>query len=59
MTNNLEILLMVVAVNGCVLGLAATALFFLNRAIDGLDRSNERPQLAAPGSAPRSGTTEG
>jgi hypothetical protein len=38
MTNNIEILLMVIAVNGCVLGLASLALFSLNRAVDEFDR---------------------
>jgi hypothetical protein len=38
MANNIEILLMVVAVNGCVLGLACLALWRLNRAVDGFDR---------------------
>ena len=38
MTNNIEILLMVIAVNGCVLGLACLALWRLNRAVDGFDR---------------------
>ena len=47
MTNNIEILLMVIAVNGCVLGLAAFALFLLNRAIDPFDRSNQPVRLAA------------
>jgi hypothetical protein len=37
MINNIEILLMVVAVNGCVLGLACLALWGLNRAVDALD----------------------
>jgi hypothetical protein len=38
MTNNIEILLMVIAVNGCVLGLASLALWRLNRAVDAFDR---------------------
>jgi hypothetical protein len=37
MTNNIEILLMVIAVNASVLGLAGLALWRLNRAVDGLD----------------------
>jgi len=51
MTNNVEILLMVIAVNACILGLAATALFFLNRAVDSLDRGSGRAQIAAPASS--------
>jgi hypothetical protein len=39
MTSNIEILLMVIAVNAGVLGLAGLALWRLNRAVDGLDRS--------------------
>ena len=38
MTNNIEILLMVIAVNACVLGLAGIALWRLNRAVDQFDR---------------------
>jgi hypothetical protein len=38
MTNNIEILLMVIAVNACVLGLACMALYGLNRAVDAFDR---------------------
>ncbi len=38
MTNNIEILLMVIAVNACVLGLASLALWRLNKAVDGFDR---------------------
>ena len=38
MTNNIQILLMVIAVNGCVLGLACLALYGLNRAVDAFDR---------------------
>ena len=41
MTNNIEILLMVIAVNGCVLGLAGLALWRLQRAVDGFDRSRD------------------
>ena len=37
MTNNIEILLMVIAINGSVLGLACLALWRLNRAVDGFD----------------------
>jgi hypothetical protein len=46
MTNNIEILLMVIAVNACVLGLAGTALYFLNRAVDPFDRSQKWPRLS-------------
>jgi hypothetical protein len=46
MTNNIEILLMVIAVNACVLGLAGTALYFLNRAIDPFDRSQQWPRVS-------------
>jgi hypothetical protein len=38
MTNNIEILLMVIAVNACVLGLASIALYSLNRSVDAFDR---------------------
>jgi hypothetical protein len=38
MPENVEILLMVIAVNGCVLGLAGLALYCLNRAVDAFDR---------------------
>jgi hypothetical protein len=38
MSNNIEILLMVIAVNVCVLGLACIALYSLNRAVDAFDR---------------------
>jgi hypothetical protein len=41
MTNNIQILLMVIAVNGCVLGLAGLALWRLQRAVDGFDRSRD------------------
>lgn len=37
MTNNFEILLMVIAINGCVLGLASIALYRLNKAVDEFD----------------------
>jgi hypothetical protein len=46
MTNNIEILLMVIAVNACVLGLAGTALYFLNRAVDPFDRATQWPRLS-------------
>jgi hypothetical protein len=38
MTNSLNILLMVLAVNACVLGVAFIALYRLNRAVDKFDR---------------------
>jgi hypothetical protein len=38
MTNNIEILLMVVAVSGGVLAIAAFALYQLNKAVDQFDR---------------------
>jgi hypothetical protein len=38
MTDNIEILLMVIAVNAGVLGLACIVLYGLNRAVDGFDR---------------------
>jgi hypothetical protein len=38
MTNSLNILLMVLAVNGIVLAVAFAALFRLNRAVDQFDR---------------------
>jgi hypothetical protein len=37
MTNSLNILLMVLAVNGLVLGLGVIALYGLNRAVDKFD----------------------
>lgn len=46
MTNNIEILLMVIAVNACVLGLAGTALYFLNRAVEVFDRPSDLPRLS-------------
>jgi hypothetical protein len=38
MTNNIEILLMVVAVSACVLSVAFIALYRLNKAVDEFDR---------------------
>lgn len=38
MTGNIEILLMVIAVNACVLSLAFIALYRLNKAVDDFDR---------------------
>ena len=38
MTNSMNILLMVLAVNACVLGLACVALYRLNKAVDQFDR---------------------
>jgi hypothetical protein len=38
MTNSVNILLMVLAVNACVLGLAFVALYRLNNAVDQFDR---------------------
>jgi hypothetical protein len=38
MSNNIEILLMVIAVNACVLSLACVALYRLNKAVDEFDR---------------------
>jgi hypothetical protein len=38
MTNNIEILLMVIAVSVCVLSLAFIALYSLNKAVDEFDR---------------------
>jgi hypothetical protein len=38
MTNSMNILLMVLAVNACVLGVAVIALYRLNRAVDQFDR---------------------
>jgi hypothetical protein len=38
MANNIEILLMVIAVNACVLGLAFIALYRLNKAVEEFDR---------------------
>lgn len=55
MTNNIEILLMVLAVNGTVLGLGAVALFLLNRAIEPFDRSGQRAQLSGPRADNREG----
>ncbi len=37
MTNSFEILLMVVAVNACVLGLASVGLYRLNKAVEEFD----------------------
>jgi len=37
MTNSVNILLMVLAVNACVLGVAVVALYCLNRAVDQFD----------------------
>jgi hypothetical protein len=37
MSNNFEILLMVIAINACVLGLASIALYGLNKAVDEFD----------------------
>jgi hypothetical protein len=48
MANNIEILLMVIAVNACVLGLGGTALYFLNRAVDPFDRTPQWPRLSGP-----------
>jgi hypothetical protein len=38
MANNIEILLMVLAVNACVLAVAAFALYGLNKSVDQFDR---------------------
>jgi hypothetical protein len=38
MTNSLNILVMVLAVNACVLGVAVTALYRLNKAVEQFDR---------------------
>ncbi len=38
MTNSMNILLMVLAVNACVLGVAFGALYRLNKAVDQFDR---------------------
>jgi hypothetical protein len=38
MSNSINILLMVLAVNGCVLAVAFAALYRLNRAVDQFDR---------------------
>jgi len=38
MTNSLNILLMVLAVNACVLGVAFVALYRLNKVVDQFDR---------------------
>ena len=38
MSNSLNILLMVLAVNACVLAIAFTALYRLNKAVDQFDR---------------------
>jgi hypothetical protein len=38
MTNSMNILMMVLAVNACVLGLAFIALYRLNKAVDQFDR---------------------
>jgi hypothetical protein len=38
MANNIEILLMVIAVSACVLSLAFIALYWLNQAVDEFDR---------------------
>jgi hypothetical protein len=38
MLDNINILLMVIAVNVCVLGLAYIALYRLNKAVDEVDR---------------------
>jgi hypothetical protein len=38
MINNIEILLMVIAISGCVLGLAGVALYHVNKAVDAFDR---------------------
>jgi hypothetical protein len=38
MTNSLNILLMVLAVNACVLGIAFAALYGLNKGVDQFDR---------------------
>ena len=38
MTNSVNILLMVLAVNACVLGLGVVALYRLNKGVDQFDR---------------------
>ena len=38
MSNSINILLMVLAVNACVLGVALVALYRLNKAVDQFDR---------------------
>jgi hypothetical protein len=38
MTNSINILLMVLAVNACVLAVACVALYRLNKAVDRFDR---------------------
>jgi hypothetical protein len=38
MTNSMNILFMVLAVNACVLGIAFIALYRLNKAVDQFDR---------------------
>lgn len=38
MSNSINILLMVLAVNACVLGVAVVALYRLNKAVDQFDR---------------------
>ena len=38
MTNSMNILVMVLAVNACVLGVAVIALYGLNNAVDKFDR---------------------
>ena len=38
MTNSVNILLMVLAINGCILGAAFVALYRLNKAVDQFDR---------------------
>jgi hypothetical protein len=38
MTNSVNILLMVLAVNACALGVAVVALYRLNRVVDQFDR---------------------
>jgi hypothetical protein len=61
MTNNIAILLMVIAVNACVLGLAGTALYFLNRAVDPFDGSPQRrrPSSSAAAATATKGTEGG
>jgi hypothetical protein len=39
MTNSMNILLMVLAINACVLGVAFVALYRLNKSVDQFDRS--------------------
>jgi hypothetical protein len=38
MTNSINILLMVLSINACVLGVAFVALYRLNKAVDQFDR---------------------